>query len=118
MDLIKCDLCNKNYKYGSYERHLTSKKHLFNVYNYDHKQREQEEQRGQEGQGEQEQHIYIVEKSENINKSDVIETITYFYENFNNRLEYPDGEKLKKVKIESIKKFINNLMRDERTYKH
>jgi hypothetical protein len=112
MDLIKCDLCNKNYKYGYYEKHLTSKKHLFNVYNYDHKQREQEEQR------EQEQHIYTVEKSENINKSDVIETITYFYENFNNRLEYPDGEKLKKVKIESIKKFINNLMRDERTYKH
>ena len=111
MNSIKCDLCNKDYKYGSYERHLTSKKHLFNVYEYDHKHREKEEQR------EQEETVYVVEESENINKYDVIQTITYFYENFNNRLDYPDGEKLKKVKIESIKKFINNLMRDERTYK-
>ena len=108
MNSIKCDLCNKDYKYGSYERHLTSKKHLFNVYEYDHKQREQEEQ---------EQPLYIIEEKEHINKYEVIETITHFYNFYNNRLDYPDGEKLKTLKINSIKKFINNLMKDERNYK-
>ena len=99
MNMIKCVVCNKEYKINSYTRHLTTKTHLLNNNNINDNQ------------------TYIIETNR-LNKQDVINTITGYYKAVNNGLTYPDSETLKNKKIESIKKYVNNLLKDERNYKN
>ena len=106
MNNINCDVCKKDYKTNSYSRHLTTKTHLLN-----------NEICKNNNNNINDNQTYIIETT-TLNKQDVISTITGYYEAVNNGLTYPDGETLKNKKIESIKKFVNNLLKDERNYKN
>jgi len=121
MNTVYCQVCERDYKLNSYYRHSKSNKHILNEINLTklkNKLTSATQEQKIECVKTNHTQIDVINEPTTINKQEVINTLEFFYESFNTKLDYPDGIKLQKIKMDSIKKFINNLMKDERHYKN
>lgn len=121
MNTIYCQVCERDYKLNSYYKHSKSNKHILNEINLTklkNKLMSANLEQKNDCVNIINNQIDVINEPNKINKQEIINTIEFYYETFNNELDYPDGIKLQKIKKDSIKKFINNLMKDERHYKN